>query len=129
MRIKLRTDGAAQSLYLSYNSLGPQHRAGDQIGVSADIFGQRIDRKIGAVIERLLIDGPEQGVVAGDDRAMPLPLFDFFRNAPDGGNIDNTVGRVCWRFNEDHRNTALANGFFGCLFYRGLMHTIGKSDG
>src|SRR5690606_17089913 len=109
MRIKLRADGTAQCLDLFYNRLGPQNRSGDQIRMSADIFGERIDRKIGAMIERLLVNWTEQGVIAGNDRTIPLLLFDFFRDTPDSCNIDNTVGRVGRRFDQDYRNTPLTD--------------------
>ena len=45
--------------------------------MAADIFGQRIERDIGAVLDRPLEHRAEQRVVAGDDRRVALRLADL----------------------------------------------------
>lgn len=128
MRIELCTDCSAQGLYLAHNGFCAQHRPCNKIGMTADIFGQRIDREIGPVIKRLLEHRPEQGIVAGDDRAAALPRFNLLRHAANRCDIDNTIGRIGRGFDQNDRNTTFRQRLFGCFLDGGLVNTIRKSD-
>ncbi len=129
MRIELRADRAAQRLDLLHHRLGAEGRAGDQIGMAADIFGQRIERDIGAVFDRPLEDRAEQGVVAGDDRRMALLLADRVGDAADHRDIDEAVGRVGRRFDQDHRDAAFRHRLLGRRLHRSLVDAVGETDG
>ncbi|OJH20872.1 hypothetical protein BLX88_00220, partial [Bacillus obstructivus] len=72
MRVELRADGTAQRLDLFHHGLRAERRTGDQIGMAADIFGQRVQGDVGAVLDRALENRSEQRVVAGDHRRVPL---------------------------------------------------------
>ena len=92
MRIELRADRAAQQPDGSHVlGLDAQRRAGDQVGMAADIFGQRIDRDVGAVLERLLKHRPEQRVVADDDRPLALPRRRSRRRLPADERMSTSV--------------------------------------
>jgi hypothetical protein len=114
MRIELRADGAAQRLDRLHHRLGAQRRAGDQVGMAADIFGQRVDRDIGAMLDRALEDRPEQGVVADDDgrEALRVPISSaIFRGS--ACDVDQRVGRIGRRLDHDDRDAALAHRRLG----------------
>jgi hypothetical protein len=51
MRIELGANGAAQGADQFELGMRAGDRASDEIAVSPDVFGQRIDRQIGAVPE------------------------------------------------------------------------------
>ena len=129
MRIELRADGAAQRLHLLHHRLAAKRRAGDQVGMAADIFGQRIERDIGAMLDRALEDRAEQRVVTGDDRHMALLFTDHVGDTADHGDIDEAVGRVRRRFNEDDRDAPLAHRLLGRRPHRVLADAIGETDG
>ena len=61
--------------------------------MAADIFGQRVERDIGTVLDRALEDRAEQSVVAGNDRSMPLPFSDF-RRAHELSQTGRTRGKI-----------------------------------
>ena len=86
-----------------------ERRAGDQVGMAADVFGQRIDRDVGAVVERTLEHRAEQRVVAHDDRAHG-PGWRAISSAMrrDSRDVDQRVGRVRRRLDHDDRDAALA---------------------
>ena len=49
MRIQLGADRASQRLDLFHERLRAERSAGDQVGMAADILGQRVQRKIGVL--------------------------------------------------------------------------------
>ncbi|MDT4848023.1 hypothetical protein FQZ97_821020 [compost metagenome] len=127
MRIELRSNRPTQCLYLLDDGLRTKNSTGDQIGMATNIFGQRVERDIGTMFKRLLENRAEQGVIANDDRTGSFLLRCYLiGNAPDGCDIDQTVGRIGGRFNQDDRDSPLVCGFIGSLFNRSFMHTIGK---
>src|SRR3981081_1217325 len=63
--------------------------------MTADIFGQGVQRKVRAVFDRPLKHRPEQRIVARDDRRMPLSLADHLGDAADHRDIDQAVGGIC----------------------------------
>lgn len=97
--------------------------------MAADILGQRIERDVGAVFDRPLEDRAEQRVVAGDDRRMALFSADRVGNAADHGDINEAVGRVRRRLDQDHGDTALGHRRFGRSRHRRFVDAIGKADG
>jgi hypothetical protein len=56
--------------------------------VAADVFGQGVQRKIGAVFDRPLKHGAEKCVVARDEGRMPLSLADRVGDAADHRYVD-----------------------------------------
>jgi len=59
------------SLTERHMRLAAERRAGDQVAVAADIFGQGIDDDIDAVLQRLLEDRAEQRVSQTTTGAWP----------------------------------------------------------
>ena len=110
MRIELGADGAAQRLDVLHHGLRAERRARDQVGMTADIFGQRVQRKVRAMLDRPLKHRPEQRVVAGDDRRVALRLADHVGDAADHRDVDQAVGGIGRGFDEDHRHPAFAHG-------------------
>ncbi|MEY9132580.1 hypothetical protein ACVIWV_001537 [Bradyrhizobium diazoefficiens] len=102
--------------------------ARDQVGVTADIFGQRVQRKVRAMLDRPLKHRPEQRIVAGDDRRMPLGLSDRVGDAADHRDVDEAIGRVGRGLDQDHRNPALAHRLLRGLLDRRLVDAVGKAD-
>ena len=95
--------------------------------MTADIFGQRVQRKIRAVFDRPLKHRPEQRIVAGDDRRMPLSLADHLGDAADHRDIDQAVGGICRGFDENHRYPAFAHGVLRRQPDRGFVDAVGKA--
>jgi hypothetical protein len=108
MRVELRADRAAQELDGAHEFAAAEDRAGDQVGVAADVFRERVDRQIGPELQRLLEDWAEQGVVAGDDRPKALGGADLVGDAAHEGDIDEGVERVRRRLDHHDRDAALA---------------------
>ena len=97
--------------------------------MTADIFSQRVQRKIRAVFDRPLKHRPEQRIVARDDRRVPLSPADHLGNAADHRNIDQAVGGICRGFDENHRDPAFAHGIFRRQPDRGFVDAVGKTHG
>ena len=106
VRIELSTDGAAQRAYLSNQRFAAHRRAGNQIGMAADIFGQRVERDIGAEVQRTLKQRAEQRIVAGDDRTRSLLLADLIGDARDQRDIYQAVGGVSGRLDQNQRDAS-----------------------
>jgi len=81
-----------------------------------------------SVFDRPLKHGAEKCVVARDEGRMPLSLADRVGDAADHRYVDQAVGGVCGRFDEDHCNTTFAHGVFRCQADRGFVDTIGKTN-
>ncbi|EGE60534.1 hypothetical protein RHECNPAF_14110012 [Rhizobium etli CNPAF512] len=129
MRIELRADRPAQRLDLLDHGLAAENGAGDEIGMAADIFGQRIERDIGAMLDRPLEYRPEQGVVADDDGRVPLLCADRIGHTPDHRDVDQAVGRIGRCLDQDDGNAALGDRLVGGLLHRAFADAIGKADG
>ena len=70
MRIELCAQRAAEKPDRFHQSFGAKCGSGDQIRMAAHIFGQRVDRNVRAALERMLINGSKQSIVADDGRPM-----------------------------------------------------------
>src|SRR3546814_14590436 len=82
-----------------------QHAAGDKIAVAARIFGKRIDDQVRAMLQRLLPERPQKGVVDDDRRpacGVGVEGVPRFRN---GGDVDKLVGGVGRAFQIDAADT------------------------
>ena len=88
MRVELRADGRAQQAHGPHGLARAERRAGDQVRMAADVLRQRVDGDVGPVLQRLLVERPEQGVVADDHRAVALALADLVGDAPHQGDVD-----------------------------------------
>ena len=124
MRIELRADRAAQRLDRLHDIEPAECRSGDEIGMAADILGERIDGDIGTLVQRTLEYRAEQGVVADDHRAMLLLLVDFIRDARDERDVDQRIQRIGRRLDEDDRDTALFERVFGRAAHRRFTYPI-----
>ena len=71
MGVKLETECTARLAHRLQQLLGAGDTTGDQVGVAADVFGQRVDADVDAMRERRLEDRPEHGVVADDEGVWP----------------------------------------------------------
>ncbi len=129
MWIELRADRAAQGLDLFDHRLATKNGVSDQVRMTTDIFGQRIERDIGAVLDRPLEDRSEQGVVADNDRHMALSCTNHVGHASDHRDIDQTVGRIGRRLDQDDGDAALGHRLFRRLLHRSFADAVGKSNG
>ena len=74
MRVELGAEGAAQEDDPAHQILRPADAAGDEVAVPAGVLGERVEREVGAVQQRLLVHRPEQRVVDHDRRPVALRL-------------------------------------------------------
>ena len=95
--------------------------------MAADIFGQRIQRKICTMFDRPLEDRPEQRIVTCDDRRVALHLAEVVGDAADHRDIDESVGRICRGFDENHRNAPLSHRVVGRQLDSGFVDAVGKA--
>jgi hypothetical protein len=124
MRVEPGADRGAQEADGLDRLPRPERRAGDQVGVAADVLGERVDGDVGAVPERLLVERPEEGVVADHHRAMALPLADGVGDLPHEGDVDERVERVRRRLDLDHRDAALRHRLVRRLAHARLVHPV-----
>src|ERR1700680_999503 len=103
MWIELRADGAAHNANWLQIDGGTNNCAADEIAMPADIFRQRIKRQIGAVLEGRLEHGPEECVVATDQRTR-------------------------WRLDKDHGDTSISHGALGGKANAFLVESVSKAD-
>ena len=98
--------------------------------VTADIFGQRIEHDVDAVLERLLEHRAKQGVVADNDRAQAgLADGDNLCNGSQPGKVDQAVHGVRRSFDEDHRIRPLASAASAAARAVGGIDAVGKAFG
>ncbi len=83
------------------------HAAGDQVAVPPDILGERVQRHVGAVLDRLLEHRSQKRVVDHDQRLVRgIVRVQFVAQAHDAGDVDEFVRRVRRAFEVDHRDAA-----------------------
>ncbi len=58
--------------------------------------------------QRVLVNRPEQGVVADQDRPEALGSADLFGDLAQQPDVDQRVGRIGRSLDQDHRHAALA---------------------
>ena len=130
MGVKLGADGAAELLDRAHEGVAAEGGAGDEIGVAADVFGQRVQHHIDAVSQRFLEQRAEQGVVAHDDGAQALLASgDFLRHDAKLGQIDQAVHGVRGRFHEDHAHPAPGERRGGGGADNGAVDAVGETLG
>ena len=106
--VELRADGRAERAHRLHHRFRSERGAGDQIGMAADIFGQRIDGDVGAVDQRLLEERAEKRVVADDDRRVALRRADLVGELSHQSDVDQRVERVRRRLDHDDRDASQA---------------------
>ena len=84
--------------------LRPDRRAGDQIRMAADIFGQAIDHQVCTMAKRLLPQRPEESVVHHDQRTPIAGAENRLAGGAHGRDIDQTVRGIRRAFEEDQRH-------------------------
>ena len=95
--------------------------------MAADIFGQGIDGNVDAVVKRTLKHRSEQSIVAHDDGALALFGGDLVGDAADSHEIDQRVGRVGRRFDENDRYAAFLQPSSAADANGCLIDTIGET--
>ena len=108
MRIELCAEAAAQGLDRSNGRLRAEGGAGDEVGVAANVLGERIDRDVGTVGEGTLEHRAQQGIVANQDGLEALGLADLVGDLPQQLDIDERIGRIGGRFDHDDRYASFA---------------------
>ncbi len=129
MRIELGSDRAAQQLDRAHMLLAAKRGAGDEVAMAADIFGQRVDDDVGAVLERLLEDRPEQRVVADDGRAMSLARANVVGDAAHEIHVDEGIQRVRRRLDQHDGDAALGERRLRGFTDRRLVDAVREADG
>ena len=129
VRVELRAQRRAPALHLPHQGVGARDRSTDEVAVAADIFRQREQRQVGAVQQRLLEFGAEQGVVDHHRRAVALPGGELVRDRLAGGEVDEAVGGVGGCLHQDHRHAALGGGRVGCPAHGGGVEAVGEAEG
>ena len=89
---------------------GTRTASGDQVRMTAHIFGQGRDHQVRAVCERALIKRTKHRVVDDDRRSAIAHLVG---DLPRRRQIDETIGRVGWRFDIEDGHGADRLGLFG----------------
>src|SRR5262245_41557139 len=129
MRVKLRADTATQRLDRLDGRLRAKGSACDEVGVTADILGQRVDRDIGAVSQGMLEDRPKQGVVAYQHGPEALGRSDFVGDLSQEPDIDERIGWIGRCLDQDERDPTLALRVPSRGTNGGLAYAVDKSDG
>ena len=70
VRVELEAEGAPRLAHGLQQLLAAGEPPGDQVGMAADVFRQRVDADVDAMRERRLKNRPEHGVVADDKRLL-----------------------------------------------------------
>ena len=78
--------------------------AGDQIGMAADIFGERRHDQIGPVRQRRLVQGSEHRIVDDDDRALSILAPEAVADLSGAADVDEAVGRIGRRLEINRRD-------------------------
>ncbi len=86
-----------------------ERRAGDEVGMPADILGQRVDRDVGAMAQGLLVEGPQQRVVAYDDGPVSPCGLDLVRDRLHQVDVDEGVHGIRRGFDHDDADAALVH--------------------
>ena len=104
VRVQHRAEIVPHTADLGHHLLIADDAAGDKVRMPADIFGQRIEREIGAVLQRLVADRAHHRVVAHQDRPAAGLFFHHVADAGARGDVDERVGGIGGRLGEDHRD-------------------------
>ena len=104
--IELCADRTAQLPDRQHMRAAPRDAAGDQIGMAADVLGQRIHIQVRAALERLLVDRAKHRVVGHDQRPIALAAPDLIGGRGQQLKIDERIGRICGRLGHDQPDSA-----------------------
>jgi len=96
--------------------------------VSADIFGQRTQRDIGAACERRLEHWTEHRIVNHDWRSIRLRLLQLVGDSRAGGEIDKTIGRIGGGLDQDQPHPTLRTRRFRGLAHLCDIDAVGKAE-
>ena len=94
---------------LDKRRIGRDHSATDNVAVTIEIFGGRVNDEISSKVERPLERGREKGIVDGDDRAGVVPRGD------QAGKVRKSQQRVTRRFDPEQLRSARCNRLRGCF--------------
>ena len=110
VRIEIGAHARAQLAHRRQHRRRPHGRAADQVGMPADILGERVDRDVRAVRERGLTDRTEDRIVHHHDRTPALLGLQLVGERLHQLKIDQLVRRIGRRLGVDHRDRALLAG-------------------
>ena len=94
MRVQLGADGSAQRFHVLHHGLRAERGACDEVGVTADVLRQGVQRNIRAVFDRPLKHGAEQRVVARDEGSMALRSADRVGDTAHHRDVHQPVGGI-----------------------------------
>src|SRR5205814_6646457 len=105
VRVADRADRVADHADLVDQRLVADQPTGDEIAVAADIFGEAVDREVGALIEWLGPQRPEERIVDRDRRPLVGTKYGIARGG-DRLDVHQHVRRIGWAFEIDQRDSA-----------------------
>ena len=127
----VRIGNAAHRVAQGANGVEPFLRAGNaarnQIRMAADIFGERIDHQIRAMLQRALPQRPEEGVVDGNRAAVRIEMR--IARFLDRLDIDQRIGRVAGAFEIDQRHFAALRLGLGLGFHHHRVQLLARRTG
>ena len=118
VRVAHRAEDRAHAAHRIERGRRSRAAARDQVGVAADILGQRGHDQVGAVGDRRLKQGSEQGVVDDDDRPPSLGAAEVLGQAPRAADVDKAVGRVRRRLEKERGDRSMGAGLADRLLHR-----------
>src|ERR1700732_1972577 len=102
--------------------------AGNQIGMTADIFSKRRNDQISTMCQRDLIDRSQHCIVNDDNRPLAARTVEAGHALPRTPEIRNSVCGVCWRLDITRRNRPLAARRLDGFFHRLAAALAKKAD-
>ena len=127
--VELRADGRAELPHRLHHRRRAERSARDEIRMAPDVLGQRIDRDVGAVDERLLVERAEQRVVADEDRRKALRRADLVGELSNQRDVDQRIERIGGRLRHDDRHAAERARLLDRPADARLVHAVGETDG
>ena len=102
--------------------------AGHEVAMPAGVFRERRDAEIGAMLQRRLQEGAEEGVVDGDDRPLALRERDAVGEAADHGEVGDGAGGIGRALDHDERERPACHGGIRDGGHMRLIHAIGEAE-
>src|SRR5215510_14291582 len=107
MRIAHRAEDRAHATDRFEDSGRSRTSAGNQVGMTADIFSKRRDHQISTMRQRGLVDRSQQRIVNDDNWRLAFWTAEAGHDLPCTLEIHHTVCGVCWRFDIKRRDWPL----------------------
>src|SRR5436190_21868236 len=98
MRIAHRAENRAHAADRFEYSGRSRTSAGNQVGMTADIFSKRRDDQISTICQRGLIDRSQQRIVNDNSRPLAVRTVEAGHDLPGMLEINHSVCWICWCF-------------------------------